>query len=369
MKRMRRIGALLLCFMMAAMLLISAQAAEKPDLEEPCSLTVVYDYGGIAVPYAHFSLYYIASMDENLSFTIAEEFASYRIQTEGLDQQGWQALAVTLAGYIQRDGIEPVLRGGTNERGIWKSDKNLKAGLYLLLGEETVDSGYRYTTAPAMLVLPERTSAGTWLYESQIKPKLERERIDTPPPITRLTRRVLKIWEDKGLEAWRPEEIEAQLLRDGKVYATVTLNEDNNWRHEWTGLSSGYSWTVVEKEVPEGYTVKIDQKGITYTITNTAEPCEIDPPVKKIITGDKPETDATFRFVMEAISNTAGYSIEEMPMPEGTENGKKTKERRSLSSASFGIPERGSMYIAFMRRIPALRVTLTIKRNTPSPAW
>ena len=59
-----------------------------------------------------------------------------------------------------------------------------------------------------------------------------------------------------------------QLLRDGKVWDTVTLTAANNWRYTWTGLDSGHRWTVVEKEL-DGYTVEVTREGITYVITNT----------------------------------------------------------------------------------------------------
>ena len=75
-----------------------------------------------------------------------------------------------------------------------------------------------------------------------------------------------------------------QLLRDGKVYDTVTLNEGNNWRHTWTGLDDDYTWRVVEYKTPEGYTVTVERQGITFVMTNTwreeppDEPEESRPP-------------------------------------------------------------------------------------------
>ncbi|MBP3736866.1 MAG: hypothetical protein J6I56_07580, partial [Lachnospiraceae bacterium] len=48
-----------------------------------------------------------------------------------------------------------------------------------------------------------------------------------------------------------------------------------------------------------------------------------DPPVKKVVTGSgAPKTDK-FTFRMKAKSNTAGYEVADMPMPEGSSRGVK----------------------------------------------
>ena len=73
-----------------------------------------------------------------------------------------------------------------------------------------------------------------------------------------------------------------QLLRDGRVYDTVTLSEENNWRYTWTGLDEDFTWRVVEAEVPEGYTVSVQREGITFVLTNTHLSCTpSDPPLDR----------------------------------------------------------------------------------------
>ena len=65
-------------------------------------------------------------------------------------------------------------------------------------------------------------------------------------------------------------------------------------------------------------------------------PVEHDPPVKKIIKGDAPETAATFRFELEAIETTA-EGVKEMPMPEGSNGSKKTIDVVGSGEYEFGI--------------------------------
>ena len=50
-----------------------------------------------------------------------------------------------------------------------------------------------------------------------------------------MERRVLKIWKD-DIPQSRPKEIVIQLLKDGVIYDTVTLNAVNNWRYTWEKL-------------------------------------------------------------------------------------------------------------------------------------
>lgn len=77
----------------------------------------------------------------------------------------------------------------------------------------------------------------------------------------------------------RPAFIEVQLLRDGRVFDTVRLREENNWSHTWTGLDADFAWSVVETAVPAGYTVRVERAGITFVLTNTRpEPEEPEEP-------------------------------------------------------------------------------------------
>ena len=109
----------------------------------------------------------------------------------------------------------------------------------------------------------------TWKYDMTVTAKYERQE-------EKISRKVLKIWDDKGYEDKRAKEISVQLLRDGQVYETVTLTNDNGWRYTWNDLPARYTWTIAEKELT-GYTVKVGQEGITYTIKNTYIPPKTPP--------------------------------------------------------------------------------------------
>ena len=126
-----------------------------------------------------------------------------------------------------------------------------------------------YDATPFMVMLPSLDKENNvWSYDVAVSPKFDRSKIPGSSGDDTITRKVLKVWEDKGQEKDRPEEVIVQLLRDGKVFDTVTLNAANNWRYTWTALDNGYSWTVVEKET-DNYTVEVTQEGITFVVKNT----------------------------------------------------------------------------------------------------
>lgn len=86
----------------------------------------------------------------------------------------------------------------------------------------------------------------------------------------------IKAWEDNNnQDGLRLEQIDLTLQADGEDVRTFTLNENNNWRAEYTGFKFKegkevkYTWT--EKNVPDGYKVSQNISGYTTVLTNTHE--------------------------------------------------------------------------------------------------
>ena len=100
---------------------------------------------------------------------------------------------------------------------------------------------------------------------------------------------VSKVWKDDDSDL-RPDSISVQLYRGGKAYGDeVTLSEDNDWRYTWRDLNDGYTWSVEEVDVPDGYVSKTTRMGNRWVITNTLEGTEIEDP--ETPTTDLPDTD------------------------------------------------------------------------------
>ena len=273
MKIYKRLPALILCFLMVSVLLpVQAYAAEKIDLNQGVGLSISYQDNNKPLSGAEFRIYLVATVDEYGELTVTEDFAQFNVQIKGRDDDAWRALASTLEGYVLRDNISPTDRGKTNDKGVVSfptAGKSLKTGLYFVLGHRHTQNGYRYDPAPFMVMLPGLDKENNiWVYDVTLNAKFDSSQIPDNPDDNTIDRKVLKVWADDGHEKDRPKEVIVQLLRDGKVYDTVTLNAANNWRYTWTGLNDRYTWTIVEKEL-EGYTVEVTREGITFVVTNT----------------------------------------------------------------------------------------------------
>lgn len=273
MKRIRRIAAALLSVLAVFLLLpLQALAAGSIDLNRDVSLTISYQDGNTPLAGAEFDIFLVATVDEYGELTTTQDFSRFHVNIRGENDEAWRTLASTLEGYVLRDDIAPTDSGKTNDKGSVSfptTEKSLKAGLYLVLGHRHTQNGFRYDPAPFMVMLPGLDKENNiWVYDVTVNAKFDSTPIPDNPDDHTIDRKVLKVWADDGHEKDRPKEVIVQLLRDGTIYDTVTLNVANNWRYTWTGLDDRYTWTIVEKELG-GYTVEVTREGITFVVTNT----------------------------------------------------------------------------------------------------
>ena len=91
---------------------------------------------------------------------------------------------------------------------------------------------------------------------------------------------VEKRWSD-GNDKHMRDSVTVQLYRNGEPYSLTMfgrviddgraeLNASNRWQHTWSGLDTGYKWTVAELNVPKGYVSTVNYYGGSAIITNTA---------------------------------------------------------------------------------------------------
>lgn len=277
-----------LCLTMVLVLMPTVAFAAGPvELDKKVSLKVEYRPEGQAASGVTFRLYKVAEMSSDVDFTWTSDFRDYSLSLEGLSSTGWRKLANTLEGYVFRDRIPALDQGRTDHRGALsfpQREKSLTPGLYLVIGDSHRDGRYTYQPESFLIALPNRNVKDQWEYDVTAVPKydssydMDGKKID---------RRVLKVWKDDGNQAQRPSEITVELLRDGRLFDTVRLSERNQWRYTWKDLDGSYRWHIVEKSVPQGYTVSTDQEGITFVITNSYGPDRPTDPGKPTDPGEK----------------------------------------------------------------------------------
>lgn len=260
--------------MLALVLLLTcgqtAMAAGEINTQATGSLRVYFGDSGKHFTGAAFSIYRVAEVSAEGTFSHVGYFAQYKdtVVLNGLNSDGWRALAQTLDAYVARDKPTPLRTVQTESDG-WAAFSDLAPGLYLVTGEKYVSGRTAYVPETFLACIPGvHPETGKWIYDVEVSVKFNST---TSPPEEdgTIDRKVLKVWRDDGDPSKRPERIRVQLLRDGRVYDTVTLSEENNWRYTWTGLDDDFTWRVVEAEVPEGYTVSVQREGITFVLTNT----------------------------------------------------------------------------------------------------
>ena len=251
---------------------------------------------GVAVPVEgqakagiEISLYHVGETisDEGIAWLPAYE--QYQVAS---DADSIQETAPTLAAYISRDAIKPDSSAITSPSS-QALFTGLDQGVYLLIGKSFSSGSKRYDPVPALVAAPQWSETnGDWITDIQVELKSEVTDIPSGPSGNTTSVIVEKVWQ--GNDADRPTSVEVQLLKDGNPEATVTLSEQNGWEHRWTGLSCFHTWTVAERNVPNGYTVSVERDGKQFTITNEAgEEIPPEDPIPPIDPANPDPTDPT----------------------------------------------------------------------------
>lgn len=240
--------------------------------EGEVDLEVKAAYEGVPLPNTVVTLHRVGEILETspwITYGLTGSFASYPVDLQELDNAGWAVAAATLASYASADSLPPDYQGTSDENGV-VSFSQLPAGLYLMqMANQTDEAGYSYSAAPVLLTLPGYQE-NTWQMETQAALKIIR--VD-PPETTQIE--VQKIWEAQGMEL--PDSITVELLCQGELVATAELSEANYWKHTFTQLEVGKEYEVVERNVPDGFTVTISRTDNQVVITNTAQEVPPEP--------------------------------------------------------------------------------------------
>ena len=302
---------LLLCFCLYLMP-CHAQAVSTADAVEPiftareCTLTISYVYEGNALSGAEVKLYKIADVSADFRYTLAESFLSSALILNGIQSDAeWNTIRTTLESYILANGVAETTSAVTDQAG-QASFEALRPGLYLAVPKAARNS-LRCTFDSALISLPGLRADGRWEYEVSVAAKFEvlppapTPPGPTPEPENEKQLKVLKLWKgDEGQEN-RPASVEVEIYKDGTSYQKVVLSEENNWSFRWTVKDDGAEWMVVERNVPAGYTVTVDEHGGAFILTNTwvpedspaEEPSDKPPELEDVPPGETPKDDKT----------------------------------------------------------------------------
>ena len=203
---------------------------------------------------AELDVYFVATarVNENgkLSYVYTDSF-----EDSGIDIDD-ASLATKLDGYVSEYDITSV-RITTDENGT-VTCKDLALGLYFIRQTGAVE-GFSSCT-PFVVTVPVEKDGG-YVYDVNASPKTEVVKLT---PIT-----IKKVWNtDKSTKA--ADSVTVQLLKDGNVIRTATLDDSNNWQVTYTDLPESDAYSIKEINIPEGFTAIYRQNGNVFTVTNTA---------------------------------------------------------------------------------------------------
>lgn len=253
-KALTKIGLVFMSIIMLCILFPTVSLAhDVVDTSQKASLGINYVIEGVP-----FQLYQIGKVNGDGSFEINELYAKYGVS---IDAENIEKSAAALSAYIKKDKIQPNSETVSDDNG-YAVFNDLDTGVYLVLSNRIKKDNIYYNPSAVVVTLPF-ISESQYVYNSIVDMKFEmEEEIDLPIDI-----KVIKVWEDANDDK-RPNGIKVILLRDGEVYDTVELNQNNSWQYTWENLSNEYSWDIIEEKVPENYNVTVEREGNTVILTN-----------------------------------------------------------------------------------------------------
>lgn len=225
-----------------------------PQKTGSVSVTLTEQYKEAPIVGAELSVYYVATVHKDVYGTLSYVYTD-TFKNSGIDIAD-PSLATKLEAFVLEHNISSV-KITTDENGT-ATCNDLALGLYFIRQVSAVE-GFAPCT-PFMVTLPGRNADG-YVYEVNASPKTEVARL------TSIT--IKKVWNtDESTEA--TENVTVQLLKDGNIVKTATLNAQNNWQVTYTGMPESDAYSIQEIDIPKGFTATYSKTGYVFTVTNTS---------------------------------------------------------------------------------------------------
>lgn len=244
-------GKRIITFVTTLLLIISCSVISFA-YENVGSLTITTNYENMI-----FKIYKVANM-QGTNFVLTDSFKKYPVNIDIKTTEEQLTLASTLESYVVVDEINETQIKLTGANGNVTFD-SLEFGLYLIMSEPIIIEDVSYYYAPYVISIPNQFD-GKLVYNVISNPKpdiLETQLYDQVS--------VVKLWNGEI----KAESITVDLYCDGKWFDSKVLTATDGWRYTWTNLPYDHQWQVIEKDVPNDYTVTYQNNEINHIIENT----------------------------------------------------------------------------------------------------
>lgn len=271
MEIIRRLFCLCLCLTVCLGAAVSvADAAMIISPDKDCSLTIYCRHDGVDVSGVTVQLYKVADVTDAYQYTLTSDFQSSGLVLNGIKSSAeWNVVRSTLESYISAQNIGAAEYAVTGQNG-GVCFEGLKPGLYFAETGSAIQNSMIYTFESALVSIPG-IEGSNWQYDVAVTCKSQATPM-SPPYNDPIRFKVLKLWKGDSGQETRPDNVEIEIFRNGVSYKTVILSEANNWSHTWTAKADGSDWTVVERNIPEGYALTVTEKDTSFVLTNTLTP-------------------------------------------------------------------------------------------------
>ncbi len=294
MKTKRITSVILATLMIIVMFIITVSPTSYALLDRKGSITlhVTNSSTGEPIDGVTFRLYFFATAHESGNGIRYEFVEPYNKANISIDDLQDSYLPIHLASFAVFRNL-PCTEEIADTSGTIVFE-NLTPGIYLIVPYGNFE-GY-FMPSPFIINIPKYDSGNQiWEFDINATPKMIIVDGDAENKTTYIT--VQKKWDTEGKH---PENITVVLLRDMEEYAKIQLSAANNWYYRWDNLPKDHVWNVVEKDVPDGYTVQYDSSSNTVTIINKA--------AKNEVTTTVPATDPVSSPVTSPdVTTTPGY--------------------------------------------------------------
>jgi hypothetical protein len=218
------------------------------------SVTLTEQYSKAPIVGVELSIYYIAEVgintDGNLNYIYTRPFAETGIAIDDSE------LTAKLDAYLTENEVAAVKVLTDSQGKAVLSD--LPLGMYFIRQTNSV-VGFAPCT-PFLVTVPMANADG-YVYEVNASPKTEVAKL------TSIT--VKKVWNtNSAMEA--SDHVTVQLLRNGNVVETATLNAKNNWQITYPNMPESDAYSIQEIDIPKGFTATYSKTGYVFTVTNTS---------------------------------------------------------------------------------------------------
>lgn len=248
--------------------LSTTEAKEEIDINRKSSLTINYNND---LTDTEVKLYKIASVSKDFQYQLSTDFSVYPININGITSDlDWNILDNTINSYIVADGIEAFKTYFINDN--FLKIENLEVGLYFVKMEKIDKDDYVLIFDNFLLSVPNLGEDGYWDYDISIYPKVE----SYIPKYEKIDYTVIKQWRDDKVN--RPKSVDIDIYKDGILVDSQVLSTSNNFTYSFETLDDGSEWSVVERNILEGYNVSILNKNRNFIIINTDTHYEEDNP-------------------------------------------------------------------------------------------